>query len=497
MEKLKLLLMGIDGASHAVMRRMIDQGKLPNLALLKRQSSFGVLQSTFPPHTAPGWASMFTGVSPGEHGIYQFWSTKPNDYRARGMNAADYAREPTWLALQRHGLRVGAFNIPMTHPPVDLSGGYMISWPLSKTLRYTSPASLSGELAAAGLHFHSDFVTMYRDQKDYCEQAAGFIRSRAETCLYLQRTRPVDALLVVFTEIDRVSHYFWGDGEMPSEKVELCYEQMDEAFGTLSELIDTDTLVIIASDHGFGLCTSDFSIHELLAKHELLTTRYVAAAGDRQSSHDDASQTNWFDSPLRYVREIDWSRTLFYMPTPGCFGLNANLVGRENLGALEPTDLADAEQRLRAALREAVDENGDPLFKLCRSDTVYAGRRLADAPDYLLMPRNFLVMPTLKLSGELRSKPSQQGVHRPDGLLMIRGSTFPPDATLHARIEDIHAVILAHLGLPVPYDIEGHWLVDPRQEPRREEVNLQVGGTRLTAAESACMDQSLRDIGYL
>ena len=497
MEKLKLLLMGIDGASHAVMECLMEQGRLPNFARLKQAASWGALQSTFPPHTAPGWASMFTGVSPGEHGIYQFWSTKPHDYRARGMNAADYAREPCWLALQRHGLRVGAFNIPMTHPPADLAGGYMISWPLSKTLRYTSPPSLMSELAAAGLHFHSDVVTMYREQDDYCEQAARFIRGRADTCLYLQRTRPVDAMLAVFTEVDRVSHYFWGDEEAPSEQVKCCYEQMDEAFGILSELVDDDTLVIVASDHGFGLCKADFSVHELLEQEGLLATRYVAVSDVKHFSHDDASQTSWFDSPRRYAREIDWSRTLFYMPTPGCFGLNANLAGRERRGALEPSALPEAERRLAEALVVATCADGKPQFELRKAEEVYQGQRLADAPDYLLVPRDFSVMPTLSLTGQLWSTPAQRGVHRPDGVLMVRGSTFPQGVRLHTRIEDVHAIILAHLGLPVPRGLEGHWLVDPREMPMHEDVNQHVNGVKLSPTESAFMDERLRDIGYL
>lgn len=497
MKKLKLLLMGIDGASHTVMQRLIDQGRLPHFASLKRQASWGALQSTFPPHTAPGWASMFTGVSPGEHGIYQFWSTKSADYAARGMNAADYGREPCWLALQRHGLKVGAFNIPMTHPPVDLDGGYMISWPLSKTLRYTAPASLMSELAAAGLHFHSDIVTMYRGQQDYCEQAAKFVRGRADTCLYLQRTRPVDALLVVFTEVDRVSHYFWGDEVQPSPQVEQCYEQMDQAFGVLSELIDDDTLVIVASDHGFGRCTADFSVHELLASKGLLFTRHVAQAPGSHAAHDDASHTSWFDSPHRYVRTVDWSRTQFYMPTPGSFGLNANLAGREAQGLLTPETLPAAERQLEAVFNGVTNEEGRPLFTLLRSDAVYEGKRLHDAPDYLLMPLDFSIMPTPSLIGDIWSAPSQRGVHRPDGTFMVRGSTFPHDQTLHARIEDVHAVILAHLGLPVPEALEGHWLMDPLQPPTLEAVNDHQVGARLTPAESAFMDHRLRDIGYL
>jgi hypothetical protein len=79
---------------------------------------------------------------------------------------------------------------------------------------------------------------------------------------------------------------------------------------------------------------------------------------------------------------------------------------------------------------------------------------------------------------------------------MVRGSTFPADQRIHSRIEDVHSLILAHLGLPVPQALEGHWLIDPLHMPQREEVNEHQVRAKLTEAESAFMDARLRDIGY-
>lgn len=495
-QKLKLLVFGVDGASHAVLQQLMARGLLPNFSALRRHAAHGVLQSTFPPHTAPGWASMFTGVSPGEHGIYQFWSTHSDDYRFRAMNAADYGREPCWLTLQRHGLKVGAYNIPMTHPPADLQGGYMISWPLAKTLRYTAPSNLMHELMQAGLHYHSDLVTMYRGQEDYCEQARKFIDGRAETCCFLQKNRPVDALFVVFTEVDRVSHYYWGDAQAPSAAVEQCYVDIDRALGTLLTLTDDQTLVVVASDHGFGLCEADFSVHEFLQQHGLLATRFERQQDGAETAHDDPGARSWFDDPASYRRLIDWSRTDFYMPTPGCFGLNANRVGREAQGRLTDEQLPAAEERLKRALAQVLDDQGRPWFRLVRADQVYVGARLSDAPDYLLIPRDFSVMPTPSLTGQVWSTPAQRGVHRPDGILFIRGSSFAQDVALQARIEDIYPTILAHLGLPVPEGLEGHWLLEPPHEPRREPGRKGSGGPRMSEEEQRFMDSQLQQIGY-
>jgi hypothetical protein len=67
---------------------------------------------------------------------------------------------------------------------------------------------------------------------------------------------------------------------------------------------------------------------------------------------------------------------------------------------------------------------------------------------------------------------------------------------LHARIEDVYPAILAHLGLPVPEDLDGHWLVEPAGEVSREKAVSNEGGAQMTTLETAYMDGQLQQIGY-
>ena len=498
--KLRLLVVGIDGASYTLVKNLMSKGLLHNLQAVASRGISGVLQSTFPPHTAPGWASMFTGVDPGEHGIFQFWRTQPGDYSAQTVNASEYGREPIWQTLARHGVRVGVYNVPMTHPPQALDGGYMISWPLSPTLRYTEPPELLSELAAAGLHHHSDLVTMYRGQQDYLEQAAKFIDGRTQTCLYLQKTRPVEALFAVFTEIDRISHHYWGDEETPAQEVISAYENMDRALGELLNITDENTLIIIASDHGFGLCRKDLNVHTLLAEAGLLHTDFKEVASDhiQGPTFDDATATSWFDSPVLYRRVIDWSRTLAYMPTPSCFGLNLNLKGRDKHGIVEEgQQRLDVERRLKDAFAALCDSDGEPFFTIASREDVYSGKLIHKAPDYLLLPKRWDVMPTPALNSELWSKPAQIGVHRPDGILLSQGPGLPAAMPVLARIEDVTPFILTHLGLPVQTPVTGHWLFEPHKPVIYEAAVEHSGGRRLNKEEQAFMDKRLAEIGYL
>ena len=67
--KPKVVLIGIDGASHTLIARGLQQGRLPTFRSLAAGRPPQPLLTPFPPHTAPGWTSLFTGVSPGERKI--------------------------------------------------------------------------------------------------------------------------------------------------------------------------------------------------------------------------------------------------------------------------------------------------------------------------------------------------------------------------------------------------------------------------------------------
>ncbi len=220
---LRLLLVGIDGAAHPVVQRLLAEGRLPNLRSVAGDGLFGPLESTFPPHTAPGWVSAFTGVGPGRHGIFQFWPTQWPEYRPPVVSARQIEAEPLWSMLERHGVSVGVVNVPMTHPPCSLRSGYMVSWPLSPTIHYSEPPTLLRELATAGTHYRSDLACMFRGEPDYPERAARFIEDRTKVLMFLMEHRPVEVLVVVYTEVDRISHHFWGDREDPSDVVVRGY----------------------------------------------------------------------------------------------------------------------------------------------------------------------------------------------------------------------------------------------------------------------------------
>ncbi|MFQ5677390.1 MAG: alkaline phosphatase family protein, partial [bacterium] len=69
---MKTLLLGLDGATFALLDSLMDEGTMPFLKELVERGVRANLMSTANPLTPPAWTSMTTGRSPGNHGIFDF-----------------------------------------------------------------------------------------------------------------------------------------------------------------------------------------------------------------------------------------------------------------------------------------------------------------------------------------------------------------------------------------------------------------------------------------
>src|SRR5918997_145090 len=143
----RVLLLGLDGMTYNVLDPAFEAGHMPRLKSLLDRGAQGVLTSTVPPYTPPGWTSIFTGVNPGKHGIFGF--TLGNVQSSKGLVSLDRVTAPAiWNAANAQGVSTGLFNIPMTYPAPAVDG-FAVSGMLTpegggKTPEnFTHPESLS------------------------------------------------------------------------------------------------------------------------------------------------------------------------------------------------------------------------------------------------------------------------------------------------------------------------------------------------------------------
>ncbi|HVO50362.1 MAG TPA: alkaline phosphatase family protein [Thermoanaerobaculia bacterium] len=102
----RVVVLGFDGADHALVTKMIGEGKLPNLAALAKKGGFSKLLPTIPAQTPVSWSTFSTGLSPGRTMIFDFLKRDPKTYRPEFAIAEEGKRD----FLLGKGNRVG---IPM------------------------------------------------------------------------------------------------------------------------------------------------------------------------------------------------------------------------------------------------------------------------------------------------------------------------------------------------------------------------------------------------
>lgn len=453
MSDLRLLVVGVDGLSHRILRYAIDEGMLPRFEELERTSAWAPMRCTWPPHTATGWPSLFTGTLPGEHGLFSFWDCQDPNYRLRVVRRTELGVPTLWDALASAGWSMGLLNIPMSHPPAG-HPGYELTWPLEQTLHYTQPRSLVRELMQAGALALPDIACMYDGRPGYPDRALEYLGGRLRAVLHLLKARPVEAVAVVFTELDRVCHHYWHAidpqhpryGDATSEERQVVGQTLravDAALGALLDAAGDECTVLVVSDHGFGPGGRGVRLHHLLAEAGLCEPLPLSEEPENQVAPDWDLQTRATLAPL------DWSRTTAYMAAPGSFGVNLNLRGRQSEGIVSRRDAPRVLDDVRACLETLEDpDRGGRLFAaVVDGRQAWRGPFAERAPDLLLVPSNPSVMVVCDLAGPTWTSAGQTGLHRLEGVWMLRGQAITEGPREEVAVESVASHLLQTLGL--------------------------------------------------
>ncbi|GAA4855209.1 alkaline phosphatase family protein [Saccharopolyspora rosea] len=507
----RALVIGIDGGGFDVVDPLVERGMLPNIGGVLRRAASAVTETTWPAHTAPGWSTLVTASDPGRHGIYQFFDTQDPDYGATITTADRLGRSSAWDWLAAQGHTLGLVNIPMSHPPRALPG-YQVTWPLTRTAHYCHPRTLLGELARGGAPFRSDLATMFRGDLGYLDEAERNVAARARSMSYLLRHHPTDVAMVVFTEVDRVGHHYWHfcddahpryepapDGSGWERALTRIYQAVDAAIGELLALVDSDTAVVLVSDHGLGLGRYGFAVHELLEQAGLLRTRPATGASGAAS---------WFTGG---GREVDFENTRVYQPVPGSYGLNVNLRGRQRRGAVRESERRAVLDEVADLLRGVAVPGGGRLVRevLPREDA-YPGPHVSAAPDLLLVPADESVLVGPELGQGLWHPSAQTGLHRHAGMWAHASPNARPGRLAEpVRLTSVIPTLLTDLGAGWPSTVPGTPVtaalasdVDvpgPRPElERAEEASGPVAPAPTgPAEEDEYTRRRLREMGYV
>ncbi len=76
----RVIIIGFDGMDPGLCSQYFKKGKLPHLKQLSEKGSFNPLQTTTPAISPVAWSSFSTGVNPGKHNIFDFFTRNPLNY---------------------------------------------------------------------------------------------------------------------------------------------------------------------------------------------------------------------------------------------------------------------------------------------------------------------------------------------------------------------------------------------------------------------------------
>jgi len=117
MRRRNVLLVELNEVTWDLIDPLIEQGKLPTFARLKREGAWATPMSVdMPPHLDPWitWTSVYTGRAQEDHNVY-FLEQPPETIRA----------ERIWELCARRRLRVGVYGSLCSWPPQKVNGFYV------------------------------------------------------------------------------------------------------------------------------------------------------------------------------------------------------------------------------------------------------------------------------------------------------------------------------------------------------------------------------------
>ncbi|MCK6523755.1 alkaline phosphatase family protein [Myxococcota bacterium] len=451
-DPVRVLVVGIDGATFDLIDPMVAEGELPALQSLATEGSRGVLMSMEPMFSPLLWTTMASGVPPEEHGIHGF-HTRATDVQAPRL----------WDIAEDAGLRVGIYKWLVTYPPRPVPGFIVPSWlaPAPDTfpaeLSFVKELELANRmrrkkvagtrsttaLVLAGIPQGLRLSTLWdavrwslrerieRPDDDARFEAMQLLRGRIDRDVFVHAMHKHQPDLATFTyyATDGLAHRFWTYHQPEAftdidpqkqarygDAVRGAYRQADLILGELIHRVSPETTVVVVSDHGFRAFDPALDQLGFQPLTERLRARLIAQG-----------------------LPVDVSR----------LGIKLNVSLTEGGAARLP--------ELKAALEALVDEHGAPVFRVEPVPGAPSALGLTLTDERVTEAR----LQTSTVGGEplsdyVRLSETFSGMHDARGVIYAKGPGLPVGQTLPSMgLLDVAPTIQALLGIHPAQDLPG------------------------------------------
>jgi len=509
---IKVMIVGLDGATFQVIKPLCHDGKLPNLNRLVTQGVHGILESTFPPVTGPAWSALATGKNPGKTGIFDSLNRASKDsFEVKVVSSAALRKAKAyWDYLSEKGTKVGIVNYPFLYPPYEINGIMVSGLGADPQEEISYPKEFKQLLIKRCGNYR---ISVPWNSPEHAGNPAVFLQHIFETLEINHKTikilleNDLEALTIVISASDFAQHYMWRyiDPSHPyySEEEAKKYrpafteiwQKIDEIVGTAVESLYEGANILLVSDHGFGPHRSTFYTGSWLEKEGYLRKRIWLFRVRKLQSVAAKFIRKIF--PSLYMKMLKSARSgrmpmipaLSEIDIDGSLALplpNASLVGKicvnRHASFLNdnPAEFEAITGKIVHRLRQTCNSLGLEI-NIYSPHELYTGQYTDLAPDILFDIADGECSIKFGFGGGFFEKPSpnpvHSGIHKKEGIFIAYGPDIKQGHEIQgAKIYDVAPTILHMFGLPVPDDMDGRVLKEIFREgsdPARREVKYQ------------------------
>ena len=514
----RVLLVAMDAADGSLVRRWMDEGKLPTLAGLAERGFSLPMQSIA--HRVPDavWPALLTGCMPGTTGHYSWRCVRPGT-GAMVFSPSRSRRRQFWELVHDHGHRVLLADVPKTRAVEAPGTTALVGWgSRMATRRESAPPELYEQVVQR----HGRYPTWLDDEfnrstlsmERYFRTARRMIGERTTIFRELLDDNPWDLAVVSYPESHSAGHVFYRYLDPSSwcydprgakrfgDRMLAIYSAIDEGIGELiASAPDAD--VIVFSAHGMAPNTSGVTLLPRLLERlgyavptppakplprALLAARSALPWSVRRFVNRRLSiETRTHLMARLWSESIDWTRTRAVAEAEFGFAwIRVNLRGREPGGIVAPGDEYDKVRgELVADVCALTDEQtGEPAAaEVLLREELFDGPHAEDLPDIFVRwaPGRFLHAARHPRAGLLRERmkdiPTTE--HCENAFLVGAGPRLRASTNgCRPQVIDLAPTVLALAGAPIPEDMEGQPLEEllgagvPR--PRRAALDWEI-----------------------
>lgn len=457
--KRKICVLGLDCAAPEI---IFNDKSLKNIQRLMAQGMWGRLESVIPPITVPAWMCMVTSQDPGSLGVYGFRNRTDYSYSGLGFVTSNSIKAPAiWDALAREGKKSIIVGLPPGYPPRKINGISIGCFLTPDTVKgeFTHPASLKAKITELVGEYPTDVKGFRTDDKEWLKKEIfEMSRKQWEVVRWLLREQPWDYFHFVDIGMDRMHHGFWDcwdkqhvqykPGNPYEDLIPEYYRWLDSQIGSVLDILDKDTVVLVVSDHGAQRLDGGFVVNEWLVKEGLL----VLEEQPKEVTPFNKLKVNWAKTKV-------WSEGGYYAR------VFFNVQGREPQGVIPAADYDRFQDEMKGKFEALTDDKGKPLNSLVfKPNELY--RTARNVPPDLIVHFGRLFWRSIGSVGygRLHVQENDTGPdacnHAQYGMFLLAApNSLARGEYQGARLLDIAPTLLDAAGYEVPTLMQGRSLV--------------------------------------